>query len=265
MAIVLALSALLAAGGEQGDRFAGRPLADALQMLQQRGLPIVYSSAVVTAAMVVSAEPRATDRRRLRDELLRPHQLEAKPGPGGILQIVRAPNKRPTRRDAVTRREPSDAALTDDASTRLAFDERVIVVARADDARARGAVAEARVSGEELRARASVLANDALAALHAVPRVAATSDFRSEFSVRGSGPRHLAVVIDGIAASAMRHAMSGMRESAVLAMMSPEVVDRAVLQVGGRRHRSSALGRSRATRTRVLFRSIVSSVRSRRV
>lgn len=239
MAIVLALIASLAAADGQGSRYAGRTLADALALLQQRGLPIVYSSAVVTSAMTVASEPRAGDPRRVLDELLRPHRLEVKAGPLGMLLIVPAADRRAPRRGAPPASVPSDTAAIEEGPPELVFDERIDVLARANDDRALAAAATI-VNREQLQTRSSVLANDTLAAMHTLPRVAPISDFRSEFSVRGSGPRHLVVVIDGVSASEMRHAPYGMRESAMLGMINPAVVDRAVLQVGAYTRRSAS-------------------------
>lgn len=242
MAIVLALTALIATTEPQSTRYAGRPLSEVLTALQQRGLPIVYSSAVVTASMMVASEPRASEPRRVLDELLGPHRLEVKPGPGGILQIVRAQAKRAPRRDAIAPAENRAPPSTSEEPAPLTFDERIEVVARAEE-RFAGAAVESIVGGDDLRQRSSVLANDPLVALHTLPRIAAISDFRSEFAVRGSGPRHLAVIVDGVSASDMRHAVYGMRESAMLAMINPDVVDRATVQVGAYPRRfADALG-----------------------
>src|SRR5262245_20158470 len=94
--LALTLSVLLAGAvsADERERYAGRSLTDALQLLQHRGLRIVYSSAVVSPDMRVGSEPRSTDAERALVELLRPHGLAAKPGPGGVLQIVRAPRER---------------------------------------------------------------------------------------------------------------------------------------------------------------------------
>jgi hypothetical protein len=74
---------------EQGS-FAGRPLADALRVLQARGLKIIFSSELVRAGMRVKSEPLATDDRGILDELLGQHGLEVQPGPRGMLVVVRA-------------------------------------------------------------------------------------------------------------------------------------------------------------------------------
>ena len=78
------------ATAQSPDRYLGLSLSDALRRLQAKGLRIVYTSATVTAGLRVSAEPRARTPRQQLDELLSPHDLEARDGPGGVIQIVRA-------------------------------------------------------------------------------------------------------------------------------------------------------------------------------
>jgi hypothetical protein len=65
LAWLLALVAALAPPPEAfgSDRFAGRPLAEALVDLQAAGLKLVYSSALVRPEMVVTTEPLSTDPR----------------------------------------------------------------------------------------------------------------------------------------------------------------------------------------------------------
>ncbi len=73
-----------------GDRapFAGRRLDDALLELRSRGLKILYTSKVVRADMAVAAEPTAEAPRRILDELLAPHGLEAIDGPNETIVVV---------------------------------------------------------------------------------------------------------------------------------------------------------------------------------
>ena len=75
---------------QQHEEYKGRLLADALRALQQKGLRIVFSSATVTPDLRVDVEPRATNTREQLDQLLAPHGLKARDGPGGTIQIVRA-------------------------------------------------------------------------------------------------------------------------------------------------------------------------------
>ena len=83
------------AAQENGDapRYAGRPLVEVLQDLNRRGLRIVFSTSLVPAALRVSSEPSGTPRDML-DQVLRPHGLQARPGPQGVLIVARAPKRR---------------------------------------------------------------------------------------------------------------------------------------------------------------------------
>src|SRR5919106_415496 len=84
-ALTLSATSAAAQGSEQ---FKGRSLVDALRVLQARGLQIVFSSATVTPDLRVRSEPRAATARQQLDELLAPHGLKARDGPGGTIQVV---------------------------------------------------------------------------------------------------------------------------------------------------------------------------------
>ena len=74
-------------------RFEGRPLAEVLRKLQESGLPIVYTSELVRPGMVVDREPSATNPRDLLLEILAPHGLTIRQGPGEVLVVVTAPDR----------------------------------------------------------------------------------------------------------------------------------------------------------------------------
>ncbi len=75
-------------GGHQV--FAGRSLEQALRTLQAGGLKIFFTSNVVRPEMRVEAEPTAGEPHRQLDQLLAPHGLTSKVGPGGRLVVVAA-------------------------------------------------------------------------------------------------------------------------------------------------------------------------------
>ena len=93
----LLLSAV-STGAQAAQQVQGQPLIDALRALQAKGLRIVFSSATVTEDLRVQIEPRSTRARRQLDELLAPHGLVARDGPGGTIRLF-APErlKRPKR------------------------------------------------------------------------------------------------------------------------------------------------------------------------
>ena len=78
-----------ASGPPASQQVAGRPLGDVLRELQATGLNIVFSSEIVRPIMKVLTEPKAVQPRRILDEILRPHGLQVRSGPGGALLVVR--------------------------------------------------------------------------------------------------------------------------------------------------------------------------------
>jgi len=72
-----------------GETLAGRPLAEALRALEADGLTILFTSELVRADMKVLGEPAAREPRQILDEILTPHGLEAREGPGGVLVVAR--------------------------------------------------------------------------------------------------------------------------------------------------------------------------------
>ena len=99
VARMLALAASLPVA-EASATLAGMPLSSAVADLERRGLAVLYSSDLVRPWMKVAAEPTASDPASVLVEILRPHGLAARPGPGGLLLVVRQPRiaqARPTR------------------------------------------------------------------------------------------------------------------------------------------------------------------------
>jgi len=89
---------IIALGGNAGSlaaepevsRYRGRLLLEVLESLEQSGLKIVYSSALVDRSLRVTVEPTATEPRAILDEILAPLGLAAREGPRDALLIVRA-------------------------------------------------------------------------------------------------------------------------------------------------------------------------------
>jgi hypothetical protein len=229
----LLVCAHAAAAGQSRPAFQGRALADALRILQQGGLHIVFSSEIVTPEMRVAAEPRARAPLAQLDELVEPHGLKAERGPRSIIQIVR---RRPA--DVTPGRDAPRASASAETEARTAdrFVEAVIVRATARDRDA--APSRATLDAEGLQAARSLLHDDPLQTVQTLPGVAAADDFRSEFSVRGSPYRHLGVVIDGVSAPWLKHSVYGRTDAGSLSMFGNDVVDEATLQAGAysRRH-----------------------------
>ena len=201
-AVVLCLGGAPALAQSGSEVSKGRRLVDALLVLQAAGLRVVFTSGLVTPSMRVVAEPRAPTARARLDELLAPHGLAAREGPGGIIQVVRATPR--TRIDSPFPRAPDGAKahlpqqqIADTVPT--TYSDLVIVRAPAGGRADVDDESVMTLDAHELQGLRGSVADDPLRLVQALPRVAAGDDFRSEFSVRGSPYRHVGVVIDGVA------------------------------------------------------------------
>jgi hypothetical protein len=88
------------------------------------------------------------------------------------------------------------------------------------------------LDSSDLERLRSVLADDPFRALHTLPGVTASDDFRSEFSVRGSDSRHLGMSMDGIAIPWPLHAVRGLSDTGSIAVINSDAVDRLRLDSG---------------------------------
>jgi hypothetical protein len=93
--LVAVLSAVMGGGATAGEAsvqgLAGLPLPAALRVLQDDGLNIIFSSSLVRDDMQVLEEPTGRWPREILVEILAPHGLQAQPGPGDALLVVKAP------------------------------------------------------------------------------------------------------------------------------------------------------------------------------
>lgn len=175
---------ILLASGPASDRYAGRPLVDALRDLESRGLRLVYSDDVVTRDMIVKSEPRATEPRRVLDELLREHRLAVARGPRGTLLVVRA--------KAEQRTEPAPKAAQPKMPVTLA--EIVVTPSRFE---LLSAEPEQRqfLNREEVR-RVPHISDDFYRAIRRIPG-AASDDITARFNIRGGEEDEAVVLLDG--------------------------------------------------------------------
>ena len=165
-------------------RFAGRPLAEGLRELQARGLRLIYSDDLVTGDMIVRTEPRATQPRKVLDELLREHALRVRDGPRGTLLIVR--DERPPRQSASQPTPPPQMPVT--------LEEIVVTPSRFTILREE---AESRqfLSREEVR-RVPHLSDDLYRAIGRIPGTT-SADVSARFNLRGGEEDEVLVLVDG--------------------------------------------------------------------
>jgi hypothetical protein len=79
--------------------------------------------------------------------------------------------------------------------------------------------------GRELQSLRGVLANDPLRAVQMLPAVAASDDFRSEFSIRGGGPSRMSFAFEGISTPFLLHTVQQVHDSGSVAMVNGDVVE----------------------------------------
>lgn len=169
--------------------FAGRPLAEVLRGLQDDGLEIVFTTELVRPGMEVVAEPASDEPRRILDEILAPHGLEVREGPGGVLVVARArepeapapgAEERPTGGDVV-----QDVGLSEEILVRPS---RLSLLREDPDA-------PFAFSREEIEALPR-LGGDVLRPLALLPGTAA-NDVTARFSVHGGRRDEVKILLDG--------------------------------------------------------------------
>ncbi len=169
-------------------------MTEALLALRARGLKIVFTSEVVQPGMTVAHEPVARQPRRILDELLVPHGLEARNGPGDTIVVVPGTPTSPTPQSAAASREaPPPVAPEEEFALRLA-EELVVTPSRLSLLRELPAAPLA-LSRDDILALPH-LGDDPFRALSLLPGVTA-NDVSAEFHVRGGRRDETQIMLDG--------------------------------------------------------------------
>lgn len=215
---------------QEPEHYKGRSLVDALRVLQARGLRIVFTSSTVTPDLRVRIEPRGRTARQQLDELLAPHGLKTRDGPGGTIMVVRAEAKVTAARSAAT-------GTIEGRGVHAPHREHVTVSRPRPYREDRGVASETSLYRGQLERLHGNLADDPIRAVHAFPRVWAADEFRSEFAVRGSPFRHVDLVVDGVSTHWLQHTAPGRGATGSLAMFAGPVLEEATLRAGAYPHR----------------------------
>jgi hypothetical protein len=85
-----------------------------------------------------------------------------------------------------------------------------------------------------LREMRTVASDDPMRAMQTLPGAATGDDFQSLFSMRGSAFRHLGMVVDGVPAAQLLHAVHAVEQPASIAMINTETLRRASVLAGPR-------------------------------
>lgn len=192
---MLALAAPVQAS--QSRTYAGRSVADVLQELQTPELKIIFSTDLVPPALRVKAEPQSKDPREIARQILEPHGLTLQAGPRGTLLVVALPRKESSPPRQQTPRPPAQKPPGDPGRPPdpIRIEEEVNVVDRLTEGSGLAKVYTLRPT--DIRETAGSLEN-VLMTLQLLPGVAAVNDADGKLAVRGSGPEHNLIVIDGV-------------------------------------------------------------------
>ena len=137
-----------------------------------------------------------------------------------------------TRRDVdVTADETVEVtlAVSEGAST---YVESVVVSAPAFREAEAGVNAQAVLGSRDLLALRGVIADDPFRAVQALPEVATGDDFSAEFAVRGLGPEHTGIAIDGVDTPLLFHTVRGVNDTGSIALINTDVLESATLLAG---------------------------------
>ena len=129
-----------------------------------------------------------------------------------------------------------------------------------------GIASQAVLGSRDLLALRGVMADDPFRAVQVLPTVATGDDFRAEFAVRGLGPRHTGIALDGVDSPLLFHTVRGVEDSGSLALINSDILDSASLLSGAYPQRAGAHLGSRldfttrdGSRDRVHGRALVSA------
>ena len=204
IAVVLIVGSLVSApsvsfGGQaEPKRYAGRAVVDVLSELQATKLKIIFSTELVPPSLRVDQRAARDRTREIALQILEPHGLTLQQGPGGTLLVV-ARGARQAGESRSPRPQSDDAAAVaapDPMSRLIAIAEHVEVIDRLGR-RAGRARASMRSSRQAVREMAGGLEN-VLQAVQVLPGVAGTNDEEGKLAVRGAGPEHNMIVLDGV-------------------------------------------------------------------
>ena len=136
------------------------------------------------------------------------------------------------RRDiTVTAGETVDVSIpvAEGAST---YVEAVAVTASAFREAEAGVSSQSVLGSRDLLALRGLIADDPFRAAQVLPTVATGDDFRAEFSVRGLGPAHIGMAVDGVDSPLLLHTARSQEDTGSLGLINSDILESAALLSG---------------------------------
>lgn len=103
-----------------------------------------------------------------------------------------------------------------------------------------GVATQSVLGSRELLALRGLVADDPFRAVQVLPGVATGDDFRAEFALRGLGPRHIGISIDGVDNPLLFHTVKGVQDTGSLALINSDILESATLLAGPHPQRLNA-------------------------
>jgi TonB-dependent Receptor Plug Domain len=198
--LLLLLCAIPVITAAQEGKYVGRPVADVLRELQSDRLRIIFSSDLVPLSLSVKAEPKGRNPRDLAQQILASHGLTLQKGPGDTWIVVARPATEPqppgAQRPAPAqpKQPPKDPAQPPSPGP-MRIDERVEVTDRLRETG--GSPTAYALEPSAVRDAAGGFEN-VFQVLQVLPGAAGINDEDGKIAVRGGGPEHNLIVVDGI-------------------------------------------------------------------
>ncbi len=95
-----------------------------------------------------------------------------------------------------------------------------------------GVASQSVLGSRELLGLRGLIADDPYRAAQMLSGVAATDDFRAEFAVRGLGPSHIGISIDGVDSPLLFHTVRGVDDTGSLGLVNSDILESATLLSG---------------------------------
>jgi hypothetical protein len=195
-----AMVGILLAGpaAAQTRRYVGRPVADVLIALQSPELSFIFTNDSVPQALLVISEPKGRNNRDIAEQILAEHCLALKRGPGRLMIVVQG--KCPAAKKPV--KAPESISVVGESDPLRVVDYPDVIVS-GQAGQAGQLINPATREGTYTLPPSTVLEmagalDNVSHALGKLPSVTAVPGQDSKLAVRGAGPEHNMVVVDGV-------------------------------------------------------------------
>lgn len=95
-----------------------------------------------------------------------------------------------------------------------------------------GVASQSVLGSRDLLALRGLVADDPFRAVQVLPGVSTGDDFRAEFALRGLGPSHIGIAVDGVDSPLLFHTVRGVQDTGSLGLINSDILESATLLAG---------------------------------